>query len=339
MNLIINGPLESGMQGIKVAWALAVLTVCSALWLPRALYSQGEVEKGKSLLPWSGESPHWKPGQEFSAVVGSTWIGTRECLYCHAELQTDFLATAHARSLHKAELSLDRQGCEACHGAGGGHQMLQSRGAIFAFDWKEPEHETNICLRCHEWLTTDREWQRTTHARAALRCSDCHDPHQAHDSGMRHLLLSDTNELCLKCHMNTLRDFTGFSHHPVQVDAANEPDGGVMNCTACHNVHSGHGPAMLKERRVRNLCLNCHIDKGGPFKFAHMSVDDALGESCLNCHNSHGSDNPALTIMDGRSLCLQCHTDREEHNAPTTCWTTGCHHAMHGSNNDPYLKF
>ena len=327
------------MRRFKVGGALALAGLSVALLLPVSLFGQDASEDAENLLPWGSESPHWEPGQEFSAVVGSSWIGTRECLYCHESYKTDFLATSHARSLHKSDVSLDRQGCEACHGAGGGHQMLQSRAAIFAFDWEEPRHETNICLRCHEWLTTPEEWSRTTHARAALRCSDCHDPHQTHDSGMRHLLLSDVNDLCLSCHMNVLDDFSGFSHHPVKVDAANEPDGGVLNCTSCHNVHAGHGQAMLSERKVRNLCLSCHIDKGGPFKFTHMSIDDALGDSCLNCHSAHGTDNPALQLMDGRSLCLQCHTDREEHNAPTTCWTTGCHHAIHGSNNEYKLKF
>ncbi|MCB1218825.1 cytochrome c3 family protein [bacterium] len=326
------------MKLLTVGGALAVTALAMVLLLPGALLGQEE-EDQQPLLEWLGESPHWEPGQEFSAVVGSTWIGSRECLYCHEEMKMDFLATAHARSLPKAEISLDRQGCEACHGAGGGHQMLRSRGAIFAFDWENSEHENNICLRCHEWLTSTREWERTTHAKASLRCSDCHDPHQSHDSGQRHLLLADVNELCISCHMVTADDFRNFSHHPLQVDAANEPDGGVMNCTDCHEVHRGHGPTMLRERKVRNLCLSCHMDKGGPFKFAHMSVDDALGESCMNCHSAHGSANPGLTLMDGRSLCLQCHTDRSEHNAPTTCWTTGCHHAMHGSNNDPFLRF
>jgi hypothetical protein len=59
-----------------------------------------------------------------------------------------FVQTAHARSLHDDKVMLEQQGCEACHGAGGAHAVLRSRGAIFAFDWSEPDSTNAICLRC-----------------------------------------------------------------------------------------------------------------------------------------------------------------------------------------------
>ena len=106
--------------------------------------------KEPSLLQWAGESPHWTPGQEFSAVVGAPFIGSQECTYCHKSLKQDWLHTAHARTLLDMKLAPDQQGCEMCHGAGGAHAVLHSPGTIFAFDWKDPQATNQICLRCQK---------------------------------------------------------------------------------------------------------------------------------------------------------------------------------------------
>jgi DmsE family decaheme c-type cytochrome len=221
-----------------------------------------------------------------------------------------------------------------CHGAGGAHAVLKNKGAIFAFDWQEPRHTNNICLRCHSWKTSDVEWDATTHAKAGLKCSDCHDPHVKADSPYRFLLTGEPDAMCLKCHADVRRDFTRFSHHPVSVDVANNPGVEAMHCTDCHDVHAGHGRTMLAESSPQELCLKCHIDKSGPFRFVHASTQEGLSNGCLTCHNNHGSDNAWLHKADGRTLCIQCHTDREEHYQPLTCWTSGCHSQMHGTNSN-----
>lgn len=334
-----------------VRWLLTFALLSAVLWiiaLPQARsqedvddnyteedsgYSEDEIEG--PALPWRGESPFWVYGQEFSAVADAPFIGSSECLYCHEELKAGFLRTAHARSFNDNQLAHSRQGCEACHGAGGAHAVLRSRGAIFAFDWSEPEKETRICLRCHEWLSTMEEWQKLTHAKAGIRCTTCHDPHVAQSHRLRFLLLADQDGMCASCHPDVAHDFTRFSRHPIVIDPANEPGARAMHCTDCHNVHAGKGPRMLAERRISDVCLRCHMDKGGPFRFVHMAVEEGIGQGCLLCHKPHGSDMPWLTVVEGRELCTQCHTDREQHNAGLTCYTTGCHVGLHGSNKSP----
>jgi DmsE family decaheme c-type cytochrome len=349
-------------------WVYRLLLILLGLMLVWAAHAQsddetsGDGDESDELgptLPWEGESPHWEPKQdllliqddtkqpvwnkpglfesrpEFSAVKGAPFIGATECLYCHKELKAGYLKTAHARTLIAEDVTPDQQGCEACHGAGGAHAVLKSRGAIFAFDWKDPKYTNDICLRCHSWLTSGDEWPHTGHGRAGLKCTTCHDPHVPADTKERFMLREREEALCLTCHDDVGHDFSRLSHHPVQIDAANDPGARVLHCTSCHDLHAGTGPNMISEKRVQDLCVRCHVDKGGPFLFAHMGTEEGIGQGCLSCHAAHGSDSPWLGVMDGRSMCIQCHTDREEHNQPLTCWTTGCHTTMHGSNQSP----
>lgn len=298
---------------------------------------QAEDEQ-RPLLQWRGESPHWVPGREFSAVVGAPFIGSYECTLCHKELKSDFLHTAHARTLLSDALGLSMQGCEMCHGAGGAHAVLRSRGTIFAFDWADTRHADNICLRCHSWLTSDHEWLRTTHSKAGVACIKCHNPHQPQRAGReRFLLVEQQDRLCATCHQDVANEFTRFSHHPVKIFKASEPGARAMHCTSCHDVHRSRERAMLPTRRVNDLCATCHAEKAGPFVFEHMGAQEGISDGCLTCHAQHGSHSPALLITDGRALCMQCHTDKATHNQPLTCWTTGCHTDVHGSNHSLLL--
>ncbi len=293
------------------------------------------------LIKWYGESPHWESGQQFSAVMDAPFIGSQECLYCHKDLKTGFLDTAHARGLSDPLLAQDRQGCESCHGAGGAHAALRSRGAIFAFDWQESAEHNAICLRCHDWLTSPLEWERTAHAKAELRCTQCHDPHPDDKQPYKWLLSTQQDMGCVQCHLDVAQDFSRMSHHPLQVSASSDPGAGALHCTDCHDVHAGHGDFMLAEKTASATCLNCHIDKGGPFRFEHLATHDGMSDGCMTCHVQHGSDSAWLHNADGRSLCIRCHTEQSaDHFEPLTCWTVGCHESIHGSNrNLLFLEF
>jgi DmsE family decaheme c-type cytochrome len=320
---------------------LLVLTVLwlAAAWLGATGYAGQSTSNNTAdvALPWAGESPYWAPGQEFAAVVGAPFIGSAECLKCHEDLGAGFLKSAHSRSLNDPKMPLDYQGCEGCHGAGGAHSVLESRGAIFAFDWRDSERHNRICLRCHEWQATDVEWERLSHARAGLRCTDCHDVHAPADHPQRFLLREKQDMLCVNCHQDVDNDFFRVRRHPVVLNVENSPTATEMHCTDCHDVHAGEGPYMLTEATATETCLTCHIGKGGPFRYPHMAVQDLLGGGCLDCHLPHGSDNPWLLVVDGRALCLQCHGDQADHQPALTCWAAGCHIQVHGSNDHALL--
>lgn len=325
-------------------YAAQWLLLLTAVWLAAStLMTAGDAgqslaaEESDVSLPWHGESPYWIYGQEFSAVVDAPFIGSAECVKCHDDLRDGFLKTAHARSLNDPDMPLNQQGCESCHGAGGAHSVLQSRGTVFAFDWKNAENHNRICLRCHEWLTTPVEWQRLSHARAGMKCTDCHDPHVGPDYPHRFLLREQQDILCVNCHQDVDNDFFRVRRHPIVLNVENSPTAAEMHCVDCHDIHAGEGPFMLTERRAEDVCLKCHMEKGGPFRYPHSANQEMLGGGCLDCHLPHGSDNPWLLVVDGRALCLQCHATHDDHEPALTCWAAGCHVDVHGSNNNPLL--
>ena len=118
--------------------------------------------------------------------------------------------------------------------------------------------------------------------------------------------------------------FALTSHHPVRE--------GRMECYDCHDPHGRQS-----NRDFVNKCLSCHAQHRGPFVFAHGAISGDLTDSCLDCHRAHGSPNRRLLKYTGRGLCLQCHADKALHFVGVTCWTSGCHKQVHGSNSNPLL--
>jgi len=123
-----------------------------------------------------------------------------------------------------------------------------------------------------------------------------------------------------------------------------------MTCTACHSPHSGSinkggGTSLLSENEN---CLTCHSSQRGPFVFEH----EAMHEGCTTCHTAHGSVNAKLLTVRDANLCFKCHfqqisggqlliggSDHTLRVQEGTCWTAGCHEAVHGSKVSPSLRF
>ena len=125
-----------------------------------------------------------------------------------------------------------------------------------------------------------------------------------------------------------------------------------MNCVDCHDPH---GPDISKPAgglgisRLNESCAACHRDQSRPFVFEHA----AMRESCLTCHNPHGTFNDKLLTDRDSNLCLQCHSqvqavpgrvaigkvDHTDFLRFGTCYSAGCHMAVHGSNVNPKLLY
>jgi predicted CXXCH cytochrome family protein len=137
------------------------------------------------------------------------------------------------------------------------------------------------------------------------------------------------NALCLGCHAEQRGQFHQNSRHPLFE--------GRMTCTDCHNPHEGPdqvaGERLRLVQGVEDHCARCHADKRGPFIFEHDMA--ATGDGCLTCHQAHGSPNNKLLKLNGRALCLQCHSDinldPDHLTRPGNCWRAGCHADIHGS--------
>lgn len=211
---------------------------------------------------------------------------------------------------------------------------------------------SDTCAQCHAGITKD--FPTASHARlkaaganaANVGCESCHGPASLHNEsgGARGTIVNPRKspDTCFQCHLEVQGMFRLPNHHPV-------PEGKV-SCADCHNPHKGKavagGTAIASEV---DTCGKCHIPQRGPFTFEH----EAVREGCTTCHSPHGSVNARMLTERNAILCLKCHfqeqhadgkiliggQDHTTRLARGTCWSGGCHEAVHGSHVGSSLRF
>jgi len=210
-------------------------------------------------------------------------------------------------------------------------------------------------MLCHEDLGLN--FANTAHARLMvddetgldMGCETCHGPGSLHsmEGEGRHLIHNPgrTSATCLQCHMEVQAQFALPNSHPVSE--------GKAACVDCHDPHGDEQADLLAEgiaMAEHGSCLNCHPAQAGPFVFEH----EAMRDGCTVCHDAHGSMNAKLLKIRNANMCLQCHFVENRQNSlmiggidhtgfgfiqQGTCWTAGCHEAVHGSHVNGSLRF
>ena len=214
---------------------------------------------------------------------------------------------------------------------------------------------SETCAACHQEART---FKFTLHARvqipgdddraAAQGCESCHGPGSKHvDAGggrSKFIVNPGKNpEACFQCHLDKQAEIHLQYHHPIAE--------GRVNCVSCHNPHGEDilKPSSLLVARDSGVCAQCHREQAKPYVYEH----EALREGCTICHNVHGSINPKMLVERDNNLCLKCHAQVPsapglvfigEVNHATflqqgTCFSAGCHTAVHGSNISPQLRY
>lgn len=208
------------------------------------------------------------------------------------------------------------------------------------------------CGLCHEKQVKD--FKLTQHANiqipgegervAGQGCEACHGAGSLHaDAGGgkgKFIHSGKEADACFQCHLEKRAESSLAFHHPVKE--------GKMSCTDCHDPHG-----KLATTRVNELCARCHREQSRPHVFEH----EALREGCTTCHNVHGSINPKLLTERDNNLCLKCHAQvvapalrgtgtmfigKFDHTAflqRGSCYSAGCHDAVHGSDVNSHLRY
>lgn len=266
------------------------------------------------------------------AEGNADYAGTEVCKGCHQEYYDSYIRSVHA----KKEVSgspANHYGCESCHGAGSEHAGTGAATGIFTFGKKNMATDRSArCLACHDESPGIVFWDSGKHRSSDISCDNCHSIHR----GTNTVLKSEDPEVCFNCHRDIKLQSNKQSHHPVRE--------GRMKCRDCHNPHGGFGAKMINADSVNELCFKCHAEKRGPFRFEHSPV----AESCLNCHEVHGSNHRSLLVRKTPQLCQSCHESIGHPGQPYTSFEgfrggspdsrmisracLNCHTNVHGSN-------
>ncbi len=220
---------------------------------------------------------------------------------------------------------------------------------------------SEACATCHEDVV--KNFKTATHSRLMAKgknaegvgagCESCHGPGSLHvaagggrNTAMKQNIINPgkSPQACFQCHIDKQGDFNLPHTHPVLQ--------GKVTCVDCHNPHKGRavkgGGTNLQG--PNETCFKCHTAQRGPFVFPH----EALREGCTACHAPHGSVNAKMLVERNQNLCLKCHFQQQTSSGTLlidgvnhatslvrqgTCWSAGCHEAVHGSQVNLHLRY
>jgi len=249
----------------------------------------------------------------------SEYAGSEACKDCHEAQYNKFIKSVHGKKTVSGNPA-NREGCESCHGPGAQHvEKGGGKGvAIIAFSRKmDPKEKSAKCLACHEESKVLAFWNMNRHMFSGNSCDSCHSIHK----GVEKLLVASEPDLCFNCHRNIRSQVNKQSHHPVNEAFVGRQ---ALRCSSCHDTMGSFSTEpivsfsgsrrsgtdkMIKADSVNDLCYKCHAEKRGPFMWQHPPVD----ESCLICHEAHGSNHGKLLTSRVPLLCQNCHSTQGSH--------------------------
>jgi predicted CXXCH cytochrome family protein len=214
---------------------------------------------------------------------------------------------------------------------------------------------SDTCAECHADIVRDFKTAEHARIKAAgenakdIGCESCHGPGSIHNQsgGAYHTILNPKKspELCFQCHLDKRGQFNLTHSHPVM--------DGKVSCSDCHDPHKGRGTkgGGTQLATEHETCGQCHTAQRGPFVFEH----EAVREGCTTCHDPHGTVNDKMLVSRNANLCLKCHFQQQtasgqiviggsNHGSSSrlgrgTCWSAGCHEAVHGSQIGSSLRY
>jgi len=195
---------------------------------------------------------------------------------------------------------------------------------------------TALCFGCHEETQMAMEGARVTHYAAEEDCTNCHNPHNA---AYRKLLISESPEVCIECHVDVWEEATQMAVRHASVETG-------KGCLNCHSPHASEVDSLLKGLAY-DLCVECHTQKGitdekgkeltnfGELLATNPVVHGPVAaRDCSACHTPHGGSLFRLLVTEypekfyapfdpkNYDLCFSCHNE-EVVTAESTTTLTG----------------
>ena len=195
---------------------------------------------------------------------------------CHASI-------AKEKTVHNP---VKERMCTMCHQASDDPQKKSKHPGNLLITLTQ--QGADLCYQCHD----AKNKKKVVHAPVqGGDCTSCHDPHQSPNKG---LLKDVVPNLCFQCHPDSMMK-QNVMHPPVA--------GG--DCSGCHDNHQSDFPKRLVQEG-NALCFQCHPDKEEGIK-TKKTVHYPVKESCVQCHNPHGSSAVAMLSGPVPDVCAGCH--------------------------------
>lgn len=254
------------------------------------------------------------------------------CLECHSDAADNLKGSKHQLTRDGDKLPRMAVGCIGCHDDWEEHLQEPSKDNISVPSKLSFEQQARVCGGCHLGEHQAAMISTDPHARASLKCTDCH---QVHSNTARGLVKDDRQDFCLTCHSEVAAEFKSRSAHPLE--------SGNIRCIDCHSYADRKDHQLA--RGLDWTCQECHSEYSGPFAVEHPVTEQHLfqGSGCVACHKPHGSPNDRLLAQPGNGVCLQCHAVPPKHRTahsgfPVKVPCVDCHSEIHGaSENNKFL--
>jgi predicted CXXCH cytochrome family protein len=271
---------------------------CTSCHQPHKLFEPSRLVTDQDKLC---NSCHRDDMKLFPDPVGHMPYERRQCLSCHDAHMTkeadllrqplDLLCRSCHRQVDEQRrpfqhLPFERDKCMDCH-------VPHASG----FRGLTKMDQTRLCYSCHFDRKDElkRAYKHGPYGKGY--CTDCHEPHSA---AAKNLIPHEKEEeFCFSCHTDVKeRGWYGSAHSTSFAEN--------KVCLSCHEKHSSDYPFLSRFPidGKGSLCLYCHDQIGSNyFLSAHAFL------RCGQCHEIHGSAEPALLDAVELELCNRCHPD------------------------------
>lgn len=162
-----------------------------------------------------------------------------------------------------------------------------------------------LCRGCHNDMINEALTKNRLHWPLLDRngCLNCHNPHASDQEG---LLAGPMQEVCGRCHVDTVAKLKAAkSKHPPVEEGT---------CMACHSAHSSNQILLLNKPSVIDVCGDCHDwQKHSTHPIGDEAKDPRnpnLTVTCQSCHRAHGTDaGKMLHSPTQTEMCTNCHKE------------------------------